>query len=144
MKAVAIRGPRGKTKRFRLPSLGMGPQIVALLLVLGLLGAMAIEPTRQLIEQRARIEGMSQELHAIESSNERLEARIGRLQDPDYLEQRARGVGLVRPGETAIVVMPPSKARTKAKLRAARRQAPAPAPAEVGFIEGFLAFVGIR
>lgn len=144
MKAVAVRGPRNKTRRFRLPSLGMGPQIVALLLVLGLLGAMAIEPTRQLVEQRERIEGMSQDLAEIQASNQRLDDRIGRLKDPDFLEQRARDIGLVRPGETSYVVMPPSKARAAAKKRAAKKQAPRRAPAEVGFIEGFLAFVGIR
>ena len=143
MKAVAIRGPRGKTTRFRLPNLGMGPQIVALSLVLGLLGAMAIEPTRQLVEQRERIEGMSQELDEIEGSNARLDARIGRLQDPDFLEQRARDLGLVRPGETAYVVMPPSKARAAAKDKANEKKAPPPAPPEIGFIEGFLAFVGL-
>lgn len=120
----------------------MGPQIVALLLVLGLLGAMAIEPTRQLIEQRERIQTMSQELEEVETSNEHLERRIGRLQDPDFLEQRARDIGLVRPGETAFVVMPPSK--SKARKKEAAKRTPRPAPAQPGFIEGFLAFVGIR
>lgn len=144
MRAVAIKGPGGRTKRFRLPSLGMGPQIVALLLVLGLLGAMAIEPTRQLVEQRERIDGLSQELEEIQTSNAALDARIGRLQDPDFLEQRARDMGLVRPGETAYVVMPPSRSTTKAKRQKAAAKAPRPAPAEPGFIEGFLAFMGIR
>ncbi len=141
MRAIAIRGPRGRIKKIRLPSLGMGPQIVALLLVLGLLGAMAIEPTRQLIEQRERIDGMSDDLRHIERSNRKLEARIGRLKDPDFLEQRARDIGLVRPGETAYVVMPPSRRRAKEKPPAK----PAPAPVvQPGFFEGFLSFMGIR
>ena len=143
MKAVAIKGPGGRTRRFRLPNLGMGPQIVALLLVLGLLGAMAIEPTRQLVEQRERIDGLSQELEEIQTSNAELQSRIGRLQDPDFLEQRARDMGLVRPGETAYVVMPPSKSKAKQKKKIAAKAPPA-APAEPGFIEGFLAFMGIR
>ena len=126
----------------RLPSLGIGPQIVALLLVLGLLGAMAIEPTRQLIEQRERIAGMSNDLSQIQRSNERLDARIGRLKDPDFLEQRARDIGLVRPGETAYVVMPPS--RSRAKAAAASKPERKPPPPQPGFIDGFLEFVGIR
>jgi len=125
-----------------MPSLGLGPQIVALLLVLGLLGAMAIEPTRQLIEQRERIAGMSDELDQIQRSNRRLDARIGRLNDPDFLEQRARDIGLVRPGETAYVVMPPSRSSTKAE--AAKKPVRTPAPPPPGFIHGLLDFIGIR
>jgi cell division protein FtsB len=132
----------GGDKRVRMPTLGLGPQIVALLLVLGLLGAMAIEPTRQLIEQRERIAGMSEELDQIQRSNRRLDARIGRLNDPDFLEQRARDIGLVRPGETAYVVMPPSRSSTKAA--AAKKPVPTPAPPPPGFIQGLLDFIGIR
>ncbi|HJR44435.1 MAG TPA: septum formation initiator family protein [Actinomycetota bacterium] len=142
MRAVAVRGG-GRTKKIRLPSLGMGPQIVALLLVLGLLGAMAIEPTRQLIEQRERIEGMSSELRGIQKSNRRLENRIGRLKDPDFLEQRARNIGLVRPGETAYVVMPPSQSASRAdQARSQEKVAPVPRD-EPGFLDGLLAFLGV-
>ena len=130
--------------RLRLPRLGIGPQLVITLLVLGLLGAMAIEPTRQLLEQRERIASMATDLHDIERSNARLEARIDRLKDPDFLEQRAREqIGLVRPGETAIVVMPPSKrmeAKKTSKKHAARQR---PEPERFGFFEGFLNFVGL-
>lgn len=139
---VAPRGLGGRSKRLRFPSLGMGPQIVALLLVVGLLGAMAIEPTRQLIAQSERIDGVSKDLSQIQRSNRRLEARIGRLKDPDFLEQRARDIGLVRPGETAYVVMPPSRSRAKAD--AAKKPVRTPPPARPGFIHGFLDFVGIR
>lgn len=143
MKAVAVRGAAGKTKKLRLPNLGMGPQIVALLLVLGLLGAMAIEPTRQLIEQRERIAGMTHDLRSIQRSNRRLDARIQRLNDPDFLEQRARDIGLVRPGETAYVVMPPSRPARGQKRRAKKAEAPLH-PDEPTFLGGFLSFVGIR
>jgi cell division protein FtsB len=138
----AATAPRGEARRFRLPSLGVGPQVVALLLVLGLLGAMAIEPTRQLIEQRRRIAGMTSDLEQIQRSNRRLDARIGRLRNPDFLEQRARDLGLVRPGETAYVVMPPS--RSKARAERAEKPAPAPVRKEPGFISGFLSFIGLR
>ena len=125
----------------RFPRLGAGAQVVAVLLVLGLFGALAVEPTRQLIEQRERISGMSSDLNRLERSNGRLEARIKRLNDPDYLEQRAREqVGLIRPGETTYVVMPPRRAASEAGPKV--REGPAPVRS-VSFIEGFLAFMGL-
>jgi len=125
----------------RFPRLGAGAQVVAVLLVLGLFGALAVEPTRQLIEQRERISGMSSDLNRLERSNGRLEARIKRLNDPDYLEQRAREqVGLIRPGETTYVVMPPRRAASEAGPKV--REDPAPVRS-VSFIEGFLAFMGL-
>jgi cell division protein FtsB len=135
MRALAMR-------RIRLPRLGAGPQIVAVLLVLGLFGAMAIEPTRQLMAQRERIAGMAQELGRVERSNRRLEARIRRLRDPDFIEQRAREqVGLVRPGEVTYVVMPPSRERA-GRRRRPRAEEPVPVR-EPGFLEGLVDFIGL-
>jgi cell division protein FtsB len=126
----------------RLPRLAAGAQVVIVILVIGLFGALAIEPTRQLIEQRERISGMSTDLDRLERSNERLEARIERLKDPDYLEQRAREqVGLIRPGETTYVVMPPRRSADAAKKGAAEKVAAPERP--VSFLEGFLAFIGL-
>jgi cell division protein FtsB len=135
MRALAMR-------RIRLPRLGAGPQIVAVLLVLGLFGAMAIEPTRQLMAQRERIAGMAQELGRVERSNRRLEARVRRLRDPDFIEQRAREqVGLVRPGEVTYVVMPPSRERA-GRRRVPRAEEPVPVR-EPGFLEGLVDFIGL-
>lgn len=123
------------------PRLGPGPQIVIVVLIVGLFGALAIEPTRQLLQQRERLAGMSNDLQKVERSNERLEARIDRLKDPDFLEQRARGLGLVREGETTYIVMPPSDSRRDARRKAARR-APEPPPPP-GLVERFFQFVGV-
>jgi cell division protein FtsB len=135
MRALAMRG-------IRLPRLGAGPQIVAVLLVLGLFGAMAIEPTRQLMAQRERIAGMAQELGRVERSNRRLGARIRRLRDPDFIEQRAREqVGLVRPGEVTYVVMPPTRAHGRKRTRTPAEE---PAPVrEPSFFEGLVDFIGL-
>ena len=123
------------------PRLGLGAQIVIVVLVVGLFGALAIEPTRQLLDQRERLAGMSNDLNQVERSNEKLEARIERLKDPDFLEQRARALGLIREGETSYIVMPPSNTRSKAKrAKAAKAQQPPPPP---GLVERFLQFVGI-
>ena len=141
MKAMALRG--GRVRKIRLPRMGAGPQIVAVLLVLGLVGAMAIEPTRQLIDQRNRIAAMSADLGHIERSNKRLENRITRLKDPDFLEQRAREIGLVRPNETTYVVMPPSRA-VQRQTEKAREPKVEPKPESPGFVEGMLHFLGVR
>jgi cell division protein FtsB len=138
---AARRGPR-----FRMPKLGVTPQVVVLVLVLGLVSAMAIQPTRQLLEQRRRIEGMAAELGDVRDLNRSLEDRIARLQDPDYIEQLARDqTGLIRPGEKAYVVLPPSrKAQRKAEKRAEAKAPDRPEPvAEPGLVEGFLDFVGL-
>ena len=122
----------------------IGPRGVAAILLMGLVGAMAIEPTRQLLEQRDRISGMADELQAVHESNRSLEQRIARLNNPDYIEQRARETtGLVRPGETAVVVMPPSRqAKADAEARAARKKAAVPPPLP-GFWESLATFLGL-
>jgi cell division protein FtsB len=134
------RGPR------RWPRLGVGPQVVIVMLVIGLIGAMAIQPTRALLEQRRRIEGMTGDLHQMQALNSKLEARIERLQDPDFIEQEAREkVGLVRQGETTFIVVPPTRKqqRKKERKKAAPESVDEAAPPEPGLIEGFLNFVGL-
>ena len=128
--------------RRRLPGLGGVPQIVAMLLVLGLVGAMAIEPTRQLLAQRDRISGMVADLEEVQDNNLQLEEQIARLENDDYIEQRARDqIGLVRPGEITYVVMPPSKPRGAAKNnKRPVKQAPPPPPS---FLEGLAHFIGL-
>jgi cell division protein FtsB len=145
MKASGAFGNRGSTPAvpFRRPrfSFGLGPQIVAVLLVLGLAGAMAIQPTRQLLEQRDRIAQMTDQLEETRAANRRLAAYLARLKSPDYIEQEARAqLGLVRPGERTFVVMPP---RRKAGGDRRARDRRAPSPEEAGFLDRFLRFVGV-
>ena len=122
--------------------LGFGPQAVILLLALCLAAAMAIEPTRQLLEQRDHIAGMSDDLRDLRSSNRRLDRRIARLNDPDYLEQQAREqIGLVRPGEVTYRVMPPARSKRDRENRGRNTKSPAPAPP--GFIERLVEFIGL-
>jgi cell division protein FtsB len=138
---VTTRAPKRRSSRF-----GIAPQAVVLVLILGLVGAMAIEPTRRLLDQRRRIEGMAGDLHHIETLNDRLEARIKRLQDPDYIEQEARAIaGLVYRGERTFVVMPLSRKERRERAETARESRdpePSPPP-EPGLIEGWLDFVGL-
>jgi cell division protein FtsB len=129
--------------RVRLPNLGIGAQIIALVLVLGLFGAMAIQPTRQLIAQHERISAMARELHRTRRADGRLAERIRRLRNPDFIEQRARAeIGLVRPGEIAYVVMPPGKRAHDARRHGAKRHPTRLLRRRPGVIEGFLNFLG--
>jgi cell division protein FtsB len=119
----------------------LGPQILAVILMVGLAGSMAIEPTRRLVEQRDRIELMSQDLIALDDANAVLERRITRLNDRDFLEQKAREMGLVRRGEQLYVVLPPSrKVLERRALKAERRRS---RPEDSGWIEGALHFIGV-
>ena len=123
-----------------LPS--VGPGLVVFLLVIGLLSAMGIEPTLELTQQNERIARMKAELREIEGTNQRLERRIERLDDPDFLEQKAREqIGLVRPGETAYLVVPPERERPSDKRK--EREAAPPPPPDPGFVEQLLDFVGL-
>lgn len=117
------------------------PFVAGVLLIAGLLGAMAIEPTRQLLAQRERVSGARADLQRTERANDRLAARIRRLNDPDYLEQRAREqMGLVYPGETSYVVMPGEK---RAKAHRNERPVLVQTEREAPFVEGLLHFVGL-
>ena len=124
------------------PKLGIGPQVLVVLLVIALASAMAIGPTRQLLEQRARISGMQNDLDTLVRSNGQLEHRVARLRDPDYLETLARSQsGLVHEGEKAFVVMPPSKVPG---LKHSERLPKEPPPPDPSFVEGLLDFIGLR
>jgi cell division protein FtsB len=136
---------RGVIVALRRPRLGfgIGPQIVAGLLVVGLAGAMAIQPTRQLLEQRARIAEMTRDLRRVERANAKLAVAAERLRDPDYLERQARAqIGLVRPGETTFFVMPPSRKAAAGGWKSDNRAAAG--PPQASYLERLLLFIGGR
>jgi cell division protein FtsB len=133
------------SRRWRLPSFGIGAQVIALILVLGLVSAMAIQPTRQLLAQQHRISATARELHQTERANDRLSQRIARLRDPDFIEEQARAeIGLVRPGETPYVVMPGPHKKGKHAHRHSGHAAPKISRShDDGLIRGFLNFLGV-
>lgn len=128
----------------RLPSPRVSARGIVIVLVMALLVAMSIQPARQLLSQRDRIGGVAEQLEATQSSNRDLEAQIARLKNDDFIEQRARSqIGLVRPGETAVVVMPPSRKAQQEHRKAVRARKPVARPPEPSFMEGVLHFIGI-
>lgn len=77
-------------------------------LILGALSLTGIAPAREAYDQHRRIEQSEKKLAALKNENARLEERLTRLKDPDYVEKLAREqLGLVKPGETAYVVVAP-------------------------------------
>ena len=64
-------------------------------------------PFRQILNQRSSVDAAEDRLTALEQTNERLEDEIAALKTPVEIERRAReDFGLVRPGETAYLVVP--------------------------------------
>ena len=106
---------------------------------------MLIGPTQQLLVQRQRLAEMAHEKARVEATNQRLEERIARLKDPDFIEQQARAsAGLVRPGEVLYVTMQPGEAQKKRK-NAERRAAETKVVREPqpGLLESFITFMGL-
>ncbi|MGH2707424.1 MAG: FtsB family cell division protein [Actinomycetota bacterium] len=79
-----------------------------LALTLIVLGVMAVTPARQLYDQHRQITAAQRDLERLGARNAKLQDRLDRLKDPDYLERLAREeLGFVRPGEVSYLVVPP-------------------------------------
>ena len=78
-----------------------------LLVAVMLLALALVYPARLYIEQRAKIEDLQRQTREFSIQNQQLSTQIEQLNDPVYLERLAREcLGMVRPGETAFVVVP--------------------------------------
>jgi cell division protein FtsB len=75
------------------------------LVVLSLLLYMII-PFKAYLAQRSRLEQLERQTSALEQKNTVLRQQVGQLKDPEYVEQLARCLGMVRPGEIAFVTVP--------------------------------------
>jgi cell division protein FtsB len=88
---------------------------ILLTLVIGVL-ALSVAPARMYFDQRAELARVERQAAALQRTNEALAARAEQLRDHSFLERLARQcLGMVKPGETAFVVVP-------------REGAPAPPP----------------
>jgi cell division protein FtsB len=82
--------------------------VIGLAALLGLLALMAAPPIRSLDATNQRVEYLRATKQQLTTSITELEQRRARLQDPDEVELLARTkFGLVKPGETAYVVVTP-------------------------------------
>lgn len=83
------------------------------LVVLVLMALLTLSgPLQSFLDGRARVDTLSVQEAALAEENARLQQRVDELSDPDTIEQLAREQqGLVRPGEEAFVIVPPSPER---------------------------------
>jgi len=79
--------------------------ILAVLIVLAF--AVSLVPIREYLAQRAQIARLENQTSMLSTANRQLENRVAALHDPQELERLARAcLGMIRPGETAFVVVP--------------------------------------
>lgn len=82
--------------------------VIGLVALLALLAFMASAPIRALDAANQRVEYLRATKHQLTASVTELEHRKAKLQDPEHIELIARSkFGLVKPGETAYVVVTP-------------------------------------
>jgi cell division protein FtsB len=76
---------------------------VVLVAILFVLAIAAAGPVRNFLAQRSEIDRLESRIGELESERAQLKQEIERMKDPDYVEQLARCMGMVRPGEIAFV-----------------------------------------
>jgi cell division protein FtsB len=94
--------PRRRRRRARLTARAT----VLLAIMIGVL-ALSVAPAQMYFEQKEELARAEQQAAALERRNEALAARAEQLRDHAFLERLARQcLGMVKPGETAFVVVP--------------------------------------
>ena len=78
-------------------------RVVLLLVLVGVLG-LYVNPLRSLWSTKQESAQRSSEVAELERENEALRKRRDELKDPRVLENEARRLGMVKPGERAFVV----------------------------------------
>jgi cell division protein FtsB len=70
---------------------------------------LAVFPTRSYLIQRNQVKNSVSQVKAVEESNQALQKQINSMNSPSEIEKIARSqYGLVKPGEKAFVVLPPT------------------------------------
>ena len=72
--------------------------------MLGVILLLYLSPTKHWFEQSRTKTDQQQELSRLNAENVKLKGKVKRLTDPGSLEQEARRLGMVRPGERAYVL----------------------------------------
>ena len=80
---------------------------MALLLIALAVMLLAIAPFRGYLEERGELKDLRDQATVLERQNQTLQERVDQLSDATFLERVAREcMGMVKPGETAFVVVP--------------------------------------
>ena len=75
--------------------------------VLALIAAAYVQPLRAYLSARDEVERRRVEVTALERRHRTLAARLAYARTDEFVVREARKLGLVRPGETAVVVDAP-------------------------------------
>ncbi|NNN20090.1 MAG: septum formation initiator family protein [Acidimicrobiaceae bacterium] len=74
---------------------------------------LAVFPTRSYLLQRGQVKKTVAQVKLVENSNKTLQNQINSMNSPSVIENLARSqYGLVKPGEKAFVVLPPTSSTT--------------------------------
>jgi cell division protein FtsB len=85
----------------------LNARAVALLLFALAVMLLAIAPLRGYLDERGELRDLQNQATVLEQENQAMQERIDQLSDGVFLERIAREcLGMVRPGETAFVVVP--------------------------------------
>ena len=77
------------------------------LLITGFLIFTNVNIARRRAELTERAEELRKEIQILEQKNQELQAKIARVGEPDFLEEKAREkLGLKKPGEEVVVILP--------------------------------------
>jgi cell division protein FtsB len=100
--AASIDRPAREPSRVR-----FNARAVALLMIALAVMLLAIAPLRGYLDERGQLADLRQQATVLERQNQALQDTIDRLSDASFLERMAREcLGMVRPGETAFVIVP--------------------------------------
>ena len=89
------------------PRIRFTPRAAILALVVVALLFYLFIPLKTYMHQRSAIDRLSTQMEQLQRQNSQLETQVRKLNDPSYLEQRAREcLGMVRPGEISFIVVP--------------------------------------
>jgi cell division protein FtsB len=103
-KGAAARGSSG---------LRLTPRATILGFIVFIAAIFAVAPARAYLDQRAQREQLATEVQQLQQQNADLQHQLDQLHDPVELERLAREcLGMVDPGEIAIVPVEPGKAPT--------------------------------
>jgi cell division protein FtsB len=72
----------------------------------------AAGPVRNFMAQRDQIDRLEARINQLEAERTRLNHELDRIHDPEYVEELARCMGMVRPGEISFVNPDAPKPRT--------------------------------
>ena len=89
------------------PRVRITARAAVLLVMMMLLAIALVYPARLFWQQRSQIGDLEKQTQALITENQELAGKVDKLNDPAYLERLAREcLGMVKPGETAFVVVP--------------------------------------